>query len=96
MLHFFWNLILVWFCWQPSWVWVSKQNIDKEFKEQLKDLYVKQENYEYKKECVRKTVSPKREDTVKLQYVYTNLCQKFNYKICFTMSMEFARGKAPC
>jgi hypothetical protein len=77
-------------------VWLSKQNIDKEFKEQLKDLYVKQENYEYKKECVRKTVSPKREDTVKLQCVYTNLCQKFNYKICFTMSMEFARGKAPC
>jgi hypothetical protein len=28
--------------------------------------------------------------------VYTNLCQKFNYKICFTMSLEFARGKAPC
>ncbi len=77
-------------------MWVSKQNIDKEFKEQLKDLYVKQENYEYKKERVRKTVSPKREDTVKLQYVYTNLRQKFNYKICFTMSMEFARGKAPC
>ncbi|KAH8934097.1 hypothetical protein BDL97_18G065500 [Sphagnum fallax] len=43
------------------------ENIDKEFKEQLKDLYVKQENYEYKKERVRKTVSPKREDTVKLQ-----------------------------
>ncbi|CAK9211636.1 unnamed protein product [Sphagnum troendelagicum] len=38
-----------------------------EFKEQLKDLYVKQENYEYKKERVRKTVSPKHEDTVKLQ-----------------------------
>ncbi len=59
----------------------------------MKELYVKQENYEYKKECVHKTVSPKSEDTVKLQCVYTNLCQKFNYKICFTMSMEFARGK---
>jgi len=62
----------------------KNQNEDKEFKDELKFWYRRQEMYEQKKEQIRKYVSPNRNDIFQQQYVHYKIVHKF-----FVMNFYF-------